>query len=271
MTIRAVTDPFRYGVLNALTQQVADLEMLRMSLSSRKRLLIQPADIADADGLCRGLGLPLDDPLIVGPIDTILSGVAELEKDAIKTVERYMRDSAWGPWLAQAHGVGAKQLARLLGATNDPCWHARGNRYRLVSELWAYCGLHVVPDEQTGAGVAPRRRRGQQSNWSEEARKRTWLIATSIVKAGGPYRAVYDNAKSRYAGRVHDAECVRCGPSGKPARPGDPLSKAHIHARALRATGKRVLVDLHYEACRHRGVDADTATELAAAARREAA
>lgn len=42
----------------------------------------------------------------------------------------------------------------------------------------------------------------------------------------------------------------RCLTSGKPAQPGSPLSKAHIHARGLRAISKAVLKDLWVEAKR---------------------
>ena len=103
-------------------------------------------------------------------------------------------------------------------------------------------------------GVAASRKRGQKANWSATAKSRCYLIAVSIVKSGGPYRTVYDQARAKYATATHCAPCVRCGPQGKPALPGSPLSAGHQHARALRLVSKAVLKDLWQEARRiHHG------------------
>lgn len=59
-----------------------------------------------------------------------------------------------------------------------------------------------------------------------------------------PYRDVYEDARERYGDRVHAVECVRCGPSGKPALVGSPWSAAHQHAASLRLVGKELLRDL---------------------------
>lgn len=100
--------------------------------------------------------------------------------------------------------------------------------------------------------TAPKRQRGQKANWSEEARKRAWLIATSCVKApsGSKYRTLYEDTRAKYADAVHNTPCVRCGPKGKPAEVGSLLPPAHQHARALRAIAKEVLKDLWIEARR---------------------
>lgn len=243
------TDGFDYAVLNALTAQVDDLEGLRIAVGNRRRILVLPRDQADADGLHRGLGLTDDDTLVLGPINAVNDGIGALEDQAVKGIEKYMRKSPWRGWLdsPESKGVGAKQLARLLGATGDPYWHAAEDRPRLVSELWSYCGYAVVD------GRAPARRKGVQANWSDDARKRAWLIAGSCVKSGGHYREVYDAAKLHYADAVHGSECVRCGPSGKPALPGSAISDGHRHARALRAIAKELLKDLWIESRRQHG------------------
>lgn len=245
-----IKSEFDYGVLNALTAQIDDLETMRIALTNRRRILVRPVDETDSDGICRGLGLTEEAVDILGPIDAVATGSEELEKQAVKAVERYMRYSPWGPWLKSdaSRGVGEKQLARLLGATGDPYWHSRDERPRTVSELWAYCGLHVVQ------GESPKRQRGSQANWSEDARKRAWLIATSCMKSTGRYREAYDAAKTKYAAALHDRECKRCGPSGKPALPGSEISDGHRHARALRAVAKTVLKDLWIESRRQHGV-----------------
>lgn len=243
-------DGFDYSVLNALTAQIDDLENLRIAVGNRRRILVTPRDQADADGLHRGLGLTEDDVLVLGPITAVAEGVEALEVQAIKAVEKYMKMSPWRPWLDSpaSKGVGSKQLARLLGAIGDPYWHTAEDRPRRVSELWAYSGYAVI------GGRAPVRRKGVQGNWSDDARKRAWLIAGSCVKSGGRYRDVYDAAKARYADAVHDGECVRCGPAKKPAQPGSPISDGHRHARALRAIAKELLRDLWIESRRQHGV-----------------
>jgi len=100
-------------------------------------------------------------------------------------------------------------------------------------------------------GAAPRRQRGQKVNWSTEAKTRTYLIAESCIKqAASPYRAVYDDGRLKYAASLHQTPCVRCGPKGKPAQPGSPLSAGHQHARAMRLVMKEVLRDLWSESRR---------------------
>jgi hypothetical protein len=255
MAARMQVGGFAYPFLSAFAAQVDDLETLRVALANRHRLMVTPADEEDKDGLRRGLGLSMNNPedaVLLAPIAVSIKGVADLEDGAIKYLQKYMANGPWGAWLAspKTKGVGAKQLARLLGETGDPCWHSGENRPRKVSELWSYCGYSVVE------GAAPARRKGTQINWSTEARKRAWLIAGSCVKTGGGsyYREVYDKSRAHYADAVHTAVCVRCGPSGKPAQIDSPLNDGHKHGRALRAIAKELLRDLWVEARVHRGL-----------------
>jgi hypothetical protein len=101
------------------------------------------------------------------------------------------------------------------------------------------------------SGVAPKRARGQKANWNATAKMRAFLIAESCIKqAASPYRAVYDEGRAHYADAVHPQPCAQCGPKGKPAQPGSPLSAGHQHARALRLVMKAILRDLWVEARR---------------------
>ena len=133
------------------------------------------------------------------------------------------------------------------------------------------------PDQGTSGdlrvfvGVAPKRARGQRANWSSAAKMRAYLIAESTMKqlkrtcpadeeAGyathvdgcecSAYRKVYDAAREKYADAVHHAECIRCGPKGKPAPVGSDLSRKHKQARALRIVAKELLKGLWREARR---------------------
>jgi hypothetical protein len=235
-----------------------DLERVRIATENRARSLAQ---VKGMDGTPEQARL-----------DGLTSGLAALEHDAELQLKRALRQHPLGPWVKRVVGIGEKQGARLLAAIGDPA------ERRTVSQLWAYCGYHVLhpdhhavdthaeivgvdpsggpsqsaTDAQTAhAGVAPSRRKGQRANWNSTAKMRAFLCAESCVKqAKSPYRAVYDAGRAKYADAIHAHPCARCGPSGKPAEIGSPLSAGHQHARALRLVAKAILRDLWVEARR---------------------
>src|SRR5690606_4992032 len=162
-----------------------------------------PDDLpADKDGSERGFGLTLDHPA-VARLAGIVDGISRLEHEAVLNLNRAVRNHPLYGWASQQRGVAKTQpkaFARLLAAIGDPYWNTLHDRPRTVSELWAYCGLHTLPASQPasdtqvssagGVNVAARRRTGERANWSNDAKKRAWLIATSMLKAGN--REVYD-------------------------------------------------------------------------------
>lgn len=266
----------RDPVLGVLADVVDDLESVRIANANRIRQLTRTA--TDKDGEERGFGLTLDHPE-VAKLALTVTALEQAEHDAILNLKRALRKHPLASFQKRHKGIGEKQLARLLAVIGDPYWNDLHDRPRTVSELWAYCGLHVIrtsssqcrletqtssaagAQPHTGSrdlldaqalrapGVAPKRQRGQRSNWSESARKRTWVIASAMPKfPGGHYEQVYRAAREKYADTVHPTECVRCGPSGKPALAGTPLSDGHKHARAVRIVAKEILKDLWIEA-----------------------
>lgn len=66
-----------------------------------------------------------------------------------------------------------------------------------AGKLFAYSGLHVVENEE-GKFVAPRRKKGEQSNWNPFLRTLAYKISDSFVKCGKCFRKVYDEAKEFY-------------------------------------------------------------------------
>lgn len=253
-----------------------DLERVRIANENRLRQLTR--DQADSDGLERGFGLDESHP-DVARLAALVAMLAEAEHKATLNLQRLMRRHPLGPWVSATVGIGEKQGARLIAAIGDPYWNDLHQRPRTVSELWAYCGYHVIPagvhaapgahassaaggelngsgpgqaspdTQDRHAGVAPKRQRGQRANWSAAAKMRAYLVAESCIKQSrSPYRPVYDQARAKYADAVHAAACVRCGPKNNPAEPGSPLSEGHKHARALRAVAKEILRDLWREA-----------------------
>lgn len=193
----------------------------------------------DSDGQTRGFGLSEALPA-VRSLRASLDVVQAQEHQAVLRLQRQVRQHKLGSWINDTPGVGEKQGARLLASIGDPYWNDLHDRPRIVSELWAYCGHHVVN------GAAARRRRGEQSNWSDTARMRVHLVAESCMKQPPQtlYRKIYDDGRARYTDATHRVDCVRCGPAGKPAVIGSALSLGHQHARALRLVAKEILRDL---------------------------
>jgi hypothetical protein len=245
----------------------ADLDAIegaRKASKNRLTVLTTPKDKLRADGKAYGHGRTLDDPLVQESAK-LLGRLKELEDEHVRHLERLMRKHPLSPWVKTHVGIGEKQAARLLGAIGDPYWNTLHNRPRTVSELWAYCGLHVLPASHptpepqtrfaggdqtgdpdhptcdahgTGAGVAAKRRKGLKANWSTDAKTRTWLIAKQVVMQNGapdkngqrralsPYRAVYDNRRAHTA-TTHPE-----------------WSPLHSQNDALRIVSKAILKDL---------------------------
>ena len=258
----ALSDP----LLALLADIVDDLERTRIANENRLRQLTRTG--IDKDGGERGFGLDTDLPQVAA-VASLVAGLLAMEKQAVTTLEREMRDHRLGPWIKATKGVGEKQGARLLAAIGDPYWNTLHDRPRTVSELWAYCGLD--PRD----GVARSRTKGQKSNWSADAKMRAYLIAEKCMVGRkrecvtdgqtlhvedcrcSPYRLVYDDGRAKYAGAVHHADCRRCGPAGKPALAGSALSDGHKQARALRLVSKEVLKDMWRESKRLHDTNGD--------------
>lgn len=241
-----------------------DIEQLRIATENRVRMLTRSE--ADSDGEHRGLGLDERSPEVAQAV-AMLDSLKALENGQTLAIKREIRKSPFGAWVKRSLGIGEKQGARLISVLGDPYWNDLHDRPRTVSELWAYCGYAV------NNGVAQRRRKGERANWSAKAKSRAYLIAEACVKAGvrktedaGPeftpetrvaisgYGQVYLDRRTATWGREHATECVRCGPAGKPALPGSPLSSAHQHNDALRIVAKEVLKDIWLEARAAHGV-----------------
>ena len=119
------------------------------------------------------------------------------EARVLKLAARLLRDDPIGRWLLAQKGIGPSLAVSILGE----CWPL--SRFRNPQKLWAYAGLHV----RDGLGV--KRRKGQRANWNARLKTRCWLFSQSILKAGGPWRDLYDARKVyeyQKVGRVFEAE-----------------------------------------------------------------
>lgn len=264
-------------VLQTLASGLDDIESVRIAQANRYRVLT--CTTPDSDGEMRGFGLDENHPA-VAVLAMELATLRELEQALTKALAKQLKTHPLHPWIKAQCGLGDKQVARLLASVRDPYWNDLYDRPRTVSELWAFCGLHVLPashvrsdtqkaiasgfacgggdtdqartDTQRGdVGVAPARKRGQKSNWNNEARTRIYVIAESCMKKRqSPYRAVYDAGREKYAAAAHQVPCAQCGKKGQPAQPGSELRDGHKHARAMRLVMKAVLRDLWIESRR---------------------
>lgn len=170
-------------------------------------------------------------------LDVVQKQLAAVEHLAELELKRAWRKHPLAPWAKDIPGAGEKLVARLIAVIGDPT--EREN----VAKLWAYCG-HGDPQRKRAKGM------GQAELFkmgNPHAKKRVYLLAAQFVKTvnpRSPYRDVYEQARERYADRLHESPCVRCGPSGHPAPAGSPWTLAHQHAAALRYVGKQFLKDL---------------------------
>lgn len=174
---------------SATHHNVADLALLHASLGhyARQLLDIQKVRIAMANRVAamERDGLP---DYLTAHARTTMDGLAKLEADINRYLERSARRHPMAEWIKAQRGIGLPGFARLLGITGPL------DRFATVSKLWAYLGMHVVD------GSAPKRRKGELANWSPQGRVLCHQIADAIVKsgAGGPYRAAYDRKKAEY-------------------------------------------------------------------------
>lgn len=248
-------DPTLYMLASLLD----DIEGIRKANGNRVRILT--ATEPDEDGVMRGFGLDASHPT-VATLEALATQLSAVEHGAILALNRVMRGHPLAAYQKQAKGVGEKQLARLLAAIGDPYLRTMPDGStvpRTVSQLWAYCGLHTLPvghrhcddhvqpadggtsshpagtvphpmpnsgSSRPGETEAARRRKGQQANWSTDAKTRAYLIATSCIKSGGEYRAVYDQRRTLTAATHPD------------------WTPGHSHNDALRIVSKRILRDL---------------------------
>jgi hypothetical protein len=249
--------------LAALSANFDAVETERKSMSNILRQLQN--DKPDKDGKMRGLGLG-DDELVVVNIKALLTGIMVIEELLEKKLVKQYKTHPLFKWSKSKKGIGEKQIARLLGAIGDPYWNTLYDRPRIVSELWSYSGMGV------NDGMAPRRQKGVQGGWNDDARMRIWNVSNKIVMqlrapcgreeeddefaihydgcVCGEYRELYDAVREKRVNNTHDRNCARCGPAGKPALSGSPLSDGHKHARAIREVGKQILLDLWVESKR---------------------
>lgn len=222
-------------ILYTFAAALHDVETQKNGLRNRIRILTTPMDEPDKDGICRGFGFDPDHPE-VQTLQALFKMMENVDSQATKNLEKAFKDhSLLYPYVESTPGLGAKTVARLLGCIKDPYINSATGKPRTVSQLWAYCGLHVID------GESARRKKGIQANWSTEAKTRAYIIAEGMMKnRKSAYRHVYDKRRE-YTGVTHPE-----------------WTDGHRNSDALRIVSKRMLRDLWRESRRlHTGLPHD--------------
>lgn len=248
------------GAVQLAADVLDDLERVRMANAARYGAMtgLTPDGREwkpDKDEVVRVAGMAPDHDAAVRFL-SIFDALKAIEGSAVKDLEKAMKVHPMGPWVKAQRGLGLKQAGRLLAAIGDPFWRGVIVREaedgevvttpegpRTVSALWAYSGLHVAE------GVAVRRRKGVQSNWSTNAKTRAYLCAESCVK----------QLVKPCTAEGHDADACVCSPFRVAydrrklitrATHAEDWTDGHRHADAMRYASKEILKAMWIEARR---------------------
>lgn len=177
--------PIADPMLFTLAQTLQDYETLRIAEEHRLRIFSTPSDVPDEDGVCRGFGYA-EDSNEVQVVKGLIDPLKELEHRTVLSLQKRMRVNTIWPYFKDVKGVGEKTLARLMACIGDPYLRPLDDGSytpRTVSQLWAYCGMHTMPNKD-GEIIAAKRMKGVQANWNTEAKTRLFLLSQNLLRQG---------------------------------------------------------------------------------------
>lgn len=137
----------------------------------------------------------------------------ELEKEADKDIAALVDGVAIVKQLTELKGIGRLLAAKVVAMIDI-------ERADTVSALWRYAGYGVVE------GGRERPVKGEKLHYNIRLKTTLYLVATSFLRCGSPYRALYDSSKAYYE-------------ANRPE-----WNKARIHAASLRRMIKVFLAHL---------------------------
>lgn len=177
--------PIDDPMLFTLAQTLQDYETLRIAEEHRLRIFSMPSDVPDEDGVCRGFGYA-EDSDEVQVVKGLIDPLKDLEHRTVLSLQKRMRVNPIWPYFKDVKGVGEKTLARLMACIGDPYLRPLDDGLyepRTVSQLWAYCGMHTMPNKD-GEIIAAKRMKGVQANWNTEAKTRLFLLSQGLLRQG---------------------------------------------------------------------------------------
>ena len=164
-------------------------------------------------------------------------GSAKIENKYKKAMLEYIQvEPVYTVFLKKIRGIGEVLSANLIKEFGY-C-----EKYDNVAKLWSHTGNGVT------AGIAPRKRKGEDLTFSPRLRTMTWKISDCLMKSNhGIYRQIYDSEKKKQLAREYK-EGELFEKYSKPYKKEETkLRLAHSHNRALRKMRKLFLS--HYWAC----------------------
>lgn len=150
------------------------------------------------------------------PLTEASDGIERHRKIVEKRLAELAGQLPIAPWVDTVRGFGIASLSAIVGEAGDL------SDYANPAKLWKRMGLAVMSD-----GTRQRRISGAEAldhGYSPSRRSVAWNIGACLLKAGGPYKKIYDARKAIELERVE--------------------TKGHAHNRAQRYVEKRLLRDL---------------------------
>lgn len=141
--------------------------------------------------------------------------VETARKQVEKRLAKLAADLPAAKWVSETRGFGIASLAAIVGEAGDL------SDYATVAKLWKRMGLAVMPSGRQRKVIGAE---GVEHGYSPTRRSVVWTIGDCIIKAGGPYKELYNSRKEYERPRVE--------------------TKIHAHNRAKRYMEKRILRDL---------------------------
>lgn len=204
--------PEQEALLREVRHYQARMKM-RICINNQARAMIRQGLVTEDEGDALAADL-------VKPMEKV-------ENHIIHQAAKHLKDvPIWEEWLQHVRGIGsnlAVQFVALIQPIAD---------FPNVAKLWAYAG-YAVKD-----GEAVRRRTGQQSRWNPDLKRLGFQAGDCFIRAGGPYRELYDRYKARETER-HPEPVDKLDAKGKLVKglSGETIklyTKGHLHNRARR-------------------------------------
>ncbi len=166
----------------------------------------------------------------------------EIEKGAVKEMERLAHELPVWPWCEAIRGFGAVSLAVIVGEAGDLADYPR------KGHLWKRMGLAVLDGiRQGGLKKTAVKEEWLAHGYNRQRRSRVWNIGDALIKGNGDgaYRECY-LARKVYERDRAEAAGLTVAPAAKipKKRAAEFMSDGHIHRRAQRYMEKRLLRDL---------------------------
>lgn len=192
------------------TEHGITAEMFDLKLLTRQFYAAQDQRKAAGNQLWAYNALGLETPYTQKALDE----AKEYEEHLQKHIQALLKVTPfYQAWLKHVNGVGPLIAASLISEIGSV------DKFPGPRSLWAYAGLHVVD------GKAPKRKKGEKSNWNPTLRMACWKLGTAFVRAtNGLGRQLYDEYKAYYTAKDNPS-----------------LSKGQIDNRARRKVVKDFL------------------------------